>query len=870
MTNKTKNIFLVVMCLSVLFTQETFAQKKKKDKKDDKNTVAPVTPPAKTIASVTSKCKPYNGLFNLFQDEKDGSVYMLIKKDQIGKEFIYFTHTTDGLASFGLNRGSFRDNKIFFIKRYFDKIEFVAKNTNFYFDPKNPLAKAADANMTDGIMLSEKVEAEDKEKGEILIKADKLLLGEDIAAIRPNLPPTYQGFRLGGLNRDKTKYLALKNYPKNTDVVVEFVFDNPAPGFGAGMDVADDRFISIKSQHSFIEMPQNNFKPRYDDPRVGYFSTEVNDMTSASATNYRDVIHRWNLEKKDPAAAISEPIEPIVYWIEKTTPLELREPIMKAGLSWNEAFEKAGFKNAVQIKVQSDTATWEAGDIRYNVLRWTSSPNPPFGGYGPSFVNPRTGQILGADIMLEYTFITGDTREENVFEVKNLPSNKGIEDADEHFKHNHKKNHAYCSLGHYLNLGTGLGHAAIALRGGGETQMKEFGENSLYYLILHEMGHTLGLNHNMKATQMLSPDEINNREITAKVGLSGSVMDYPAPNVALDKTKQGLYFTNKPGPYDLWAIEFAYSTAATTETAEKARLDKILARSTEPALTFGNDADDMRGFGGIDPRVMIFDHTNDMIRYGTDRFKLVNELLGKLKGKYIADMNNQSYHELVMRYSVLTGNMASTARVISRYVGGVYVERGFIGQKDAKQPFTPVPKEEQKRAMKALSENIFSPNAVKTPNDLYNYLQVQRRGFNFFGRGEDPRIHERMQNIHRDVLSHFFNPNTQQRILNTELYGNTYKLTEVMGDLTDAIFKEDIAGNVNTFRQNLQIDYVGSLLGMLGTDMRPSMYVAPAQSVGLYQLRQIKAMLNAAVGGDTATKAHRQHILFRIDKMLKN
>ena len=153
-------------------------------------------------------------------------------------------------------------------------------------------------------------------------------------------------------------------------------------------------------------MPDNDFEPRFDDPRVGYFSTEVDDQTSTSSTPYRDLIHRWDLKKKNPEAAISEPVTPITWWMENSTPLEWRETIKAAVLQWNIAFEKAGFKNAIVVKQQPDDADWDAGDIRYNVLRWTSSPQPPFGGYGPSFVNPRTGQILGADIMLEFVHFT--------------------------------------------------------------------------------------------------------------------------------------------------------------------------------------------------------------------------------------------------------------------------------------------------------------------------------------------------------------------------------------------------------------------------------------------------------------------------------
>ena len=129
------------------------------------------------------------------------------------------------------------------------------------------------------------------------------------------------------------------------------------------------------------------------------------------------MVNRWNLVKKDPDAPLSEPVEPITWWIENTTPVEFRPAIREGVLRWNEAFETAGFKNAVVVKDQPDTATWDAGDLRYNVLRWTASPNPPFGGYGPSFVNPRTGQILGADIMLEFIFVTNRVLQSEVFDV---------------------------------------------------------------------------------------------------------------------------------------------------------------------------------------------------------------------------------------------------------------------------------------------------------------------------------------------------------------------------------------------------------------------------------------------------------------------
>ena len=195
--------------------------------------------------------------------------------------------------------------------------------------------------------------------------------------------------------------------------------------------------------------------------------------------------------KQDPAAAVSDPVEPIVWWIENTTPLEFRDIIRDATLSWNLAFEKAGISNAVQVKIQPDDADWDSGDVRYNVLRWTSSPQPPFGGYGPKFTNPRTGQIIGADVMLEYSFIARHLRAVKLMElIENggLPKDSAV---------------AYCSLGHGLQISTLFGAQALQATGGDPALKEQMIHDTLHYLILHEVGHTLGLNHNMKATQLL-------------------------------------------------------------------------------------------------------------------------------------------------------------------------------------------------------------------------------------------------------------------------------------------------------------------------------------------------------------------------------
>ena len=733
------------------------------------------------------------------------------------------------------------------IQKHFDKIEIISENTAYYFDPENALSRAAKANISPSILVSEKIAARNDSTGNILIKADDIFLSE--ALHRINRTQNNKKFSLGKLSKIKTKCLSVNNYPKNTDFIIAYTYENPNPK-GGGDGITDARNVTITLQHTLIEMPKNDYQPRFDDPRVGYFSTQVTDLTSTSVTPYRDRIHRWHLKKRDPKSKRSEPVVPITWWIENTTPKELRPTIKKAALAWNIAFEVTGFKNAVVVKEQPDDADWEAGDIRYNVLRWTSSPNPPFGGYGPSFVNPRTGQILGADVMLEFAFLTSRVRYDKLFDNATPNADSDIPQ--------------YCSMGHELHASNLFGTQTLRVSGASKVEVEALLKESIYYLILHEIGHTLGLNHNMKSSQLHTPAQLHDKNRTGKMGLLASVMDYPAVNLALPGQKQGHYYTTRPGPYDIWAIEFGYSPRQDNVKDEQTRLEKILARSTEPELMFGNDADDMRSSKrGIDPRVMIFDLSSDAIAHATGRIELINDVKNKILAKYNTQGN--TYHELKTAYLTLSSQHGNAATVLSRYIGGIYVDRAVIGQPGASQPFTPVALADQKRAMDALAKYVLSPNAFDMPPDLYHHLQEQRRGFGFSRAPEDPKIHDRVIGIQQRVFSHLLHPTVQARLLDTALYGNEYALSDMMADLTDAVFAADAEGPVSSFRQNLQAEYVNRLTKIIAPE---SKRIYASRAIALHNLKAIQSRLKEKKTTDASTEAHTGYILHLIEQAL--
>lgn len=855
-----KPLLMLLLGFSLLFSENMSAQKKKeKNKEPEKPKDAPAAAKdaPKKLEDVIKTCSKYSGLFTFYQDSLSGASYLQIDDSHLNKEYIYFSQFSNGVLEAWSFRGSYNQAMVFRINKYYNRIEFVFQNTTSYFDPNHPVSRAADANMSNSTLASLKITAQNDKKNTYLVDADQLFLRELFLQVKPPMFPGQRpdDFTLGELDKDKTKILHIRSYPANTDLEVEYTYTKNNTLNWGSRAIADGRYVSVKVYHSLIEMPQNDYQPLFDDPRIGYFIEEVSDMTTLNTINYRDLVHRWHLKKKDPSAALSEPVEPITWWIENTTPREIRPIIKRAGEQWNRAFETAGFKNAVVIKEQPDDADWDAGDIRYNVLRWTSSPFLPFGGYGPSFVNPRTGQILGADIMLEYFTLSNSLRSEKLMGTGSSLYPRHPEWMQR------QRSSTYCEAAEYAHENLLFGNVALKGMGGSKLEESKMVEEFLHFLILHEMGHTLGLNHNMKSSQLHAIKDIHNMDLTGKIGLTGSVMDYPMVNFSKDRSKQGHYFTKVPGTYDHWAIQWAY-----TPGISEAERRKILERSTEAQLMFGNDADDMRWPGkAIDPRVNVNDLSSEAIQYSIDRIELCKSVSGEVMKKFANE--GKSYQEHAVAYAILNNMQGSCGATISRYVGGVYIDRAMVGQQGASKPLMPVEAAKQKQAMEALSKYIFAPDAFQLDKEALNYLQIQRRGFNFFGVTEDPKLHRRVLFYQRDVLEHLLHPTTTQRLVDSKLYGNSYGLDQMMSDLTNAIFKADIAANVNSFRQNLQTEYTRNLINMV-SGPESNAYLHTVKATVIFNLKEIRKMC-AAPGGDLSTQAHKEYLSTLISNTLR-
>ena len=832
-----KKILLLSLALfincSISNAQYSLFSLEKNNKSKSKKEVVKPDP----IKDKTKGCEVFEGLFKIYQNKKNGKSFIEIDTSHLDNEFIYFSYIENGVTDAGAVKGSYRGSKIIKISKFYNKIDFTINNTKYFFDEESQLSKASNTNINTPLIISEDIIVKSDDKTRFLINADNIFLNESLQQVKYSYPGSYKGFRLGNLSKSKTRYNKIRNYPENTDVVVNYYYESKYPSKRGGEAITDSRNVSVLVQHSLVRMPDDNYIPRTDDTRVGFFTTQSNHMTTLDQVNYRDFINRWRLEKKDPTKELSEPVKPIVYWIENTTPLEFRDIIKEGVERWNIAFKEAGFINAIQVKIQPDTAEWDAGDIRYNVLRWTSSPNPPWGGYGPSFVNPRTGEILGADIMLEWSYVT------NRIVADNLYNDNSLEDKN------------CCTAAHFQQVENSLGINYIKNMNLGEEMEEELVKQSLYRLVLHEVGHTIGLNHNFKASALLTTDELNNKEIVNEKGVTSSVMDYPAININKNPENQALFFDVKPGFYDIWAIQFGYTQFIEDE---EEGLDKILSRSTEKELAFANDALDMRSPGkGSDPNAMIYDLSSNQLDHSVDKINMVIDILKNLKSKYTTD--NDTYEELYRSYINLVYSYYQALNIVTRQIGGVYIDLSHTDQNSEKKPFESVDKETQKKAMDILAKYAFS-NKILLQEDLFPYLMKQRRGFNV---STDPTIHQRILRYQNYLLNHLLNSRVLLRISNSSLYGNEYKLPYYMIDLRNSIFSSDIDKNVSTIRQNIQVSYVNRLLSIVNPK---SSYDNLAKTSAYYNLNWLKDNLDNKIG-NLQTRQHKDYILYLIGSL---
>ncbi len=616
--------------------------------------------------------------------------------------------------------------------------------------------------------------------------------------------------------------------------------------------------------------------PRIADDRVGYFMTMYEDYSTLDKeTPYVRYINRWNLKKKDPSAALSEPVKPIVYWVENTVPPEYRADVAKGIEWWNKAFEKIGYKNAIVAKQMPDTASWDPADVRYSCVRWMVIPG---GGYavGPSRANPFTGEIFDADIRISVDFIRYMYNNMETF-ISPVSFNGLIQEQLKPSDALPQQQFGFeCDYGKESALEAAFGLSYLQAMTGDldnkDSLTQRYIHEYLVQVVCHEVGHTLGLRHNFKASTIYSLDQINDTAFTHVHSDLGTTMDYAAPNIAGKGKPQGDFYCTVPGPYDDWAISYGYTDFGAKSSAEELpKLQEIASKAAQPELAYGTDEDAFAGSTrGVDPTANLFDLGNDPLAFAQHKIQLTRELW--TNGVKEFEKNGNRYNKILAVFANGWRSFIESAQLAPKFIGGLYTSRDHIGDPNGRLPFRPVSASEQRRAMKFMSDNVFASDAYDIPAGLLNKLGPERMedfsGSTFSSQIDYP-FQQMVLMVQRQSITRLYDPMTIGRLLNNvERFPagqDKYTMYDMFTDARNAIWGEALKGqSVNPFRRQLQMLHLNQIIEIYLS--APAQYPSDARTLASNDLNIIEAAAKTASTGnaDEMSKAHYREVVRQI------
>ena len=823
------------------------------------------SPPAaavKPFADIIKDAKVSHGYFTLYQ--KDEKVWIEISPGQFDQPFYFQVNRNTSLGDRRLMLNPMLRGHIVRLHRIGDLVQLVAINERFFARSGSAIARAVRENLSDSLVAAVSVVSRPHpERKSVLIEANALLLA-DLPGAATHLEAAYRlPYAFDARNSsftavhvaDDIATFGVSAHYSIAKVPVPPSTPNPSSPQPAPPDTLEDvRSLFLGFVYSFAKLPDQPMHPRVADDRIGHFTLRKFDFTDDLApfpdTNY---IQRWRLEKKDPTAALSEPKKPIVFWLDRNIPEKYRDTVRAGILEWNKAFEKAGFKDAIHVEQQPDNADFDTGDTRHASVRWTVNNADGALAIGPRRVDPRTGEILDADIEIE----DGWTRFPRRYAAEQLPppSMAALREG------------TYCDYGNEAAGELAFAMDILAARGDiepGSPEAEAFVRATLKDTVTHEVGHTLGLQHNFRASTIYTLAQISDKNFTATHGLAGSAMDYNGFNLAPVGEKQGDLVMGTIGPYDYWAIEYAYKQIPAAQ--EKEELGRIAARSNEPELAFANDVD--AGYGGwaegMDPQVNRRDLGADPLEFAVRRLKLSRELWDRLQTRTLKP--GESYD--VLRRSLIAGlnQVAFATNVSAKHIGGVVYVRDHAGS--GRDPFTPVPADRQRAALKLLADGLFSVDSFKMKPEFLRRLTVDQ-----FDRARDDAsaaafapdfsLTDRVLTIQRSALDQIFSDGVARRIVEGPLRfandGEALSLAELYDAVQDTIWSElRTGGDIDALRRNLQREHLKRLASML---IRSGSTVhADARALQRENARRLLGQLKVALARPGMSKEARAHL----------
>ena len=768
---------------------------------------APAANPAapKPFKDIIKDAKEHKGYYTLWQ--KDEKVWMEIRPEQLGKPFFFSGSVANAVGERGLYASFMNGSDHAEFRKIGNQVQLIAKNMAFYATPGTPQAHALAQGFSDSLLSSAPVvSAPHPDTKGVLIELNALLFN-DIIGYSTNLERAFRmSFALDKANTsiakfnvdDKLTGVLVNNHFSVPRIAAPPLTPPPTPATPPPANLPDARSLFVGVYYNFMPLPEQPMRPRMADDRIGHFVTSIDDYTDdTTVKTKRHFVNRWRLEKADPAAAMSEPNHPITFWLDKNIPEKYRKSVADGIELWNLAFEKIGFKNAIVAKQQAETDSFDTLDSRHASIRWVMGSDVSFA-RGPSVTDARSGEILDADIMMSDGFGRGARNQVAEELPRTIPINH---------VHSHKHGEE-CSFAHGAAFELDFALDVLEARGDGDMSSPQADALAQAYVkevIAHEVGHTLGLRHNFRGSTVYTAAQLQDVAFTKANGTASSVMDYVPFNLAVKGEQQGEYITSTLGPYDLWAIEYAYKPLEPEQ--ETAELARITARSTEPWLAYSTDEDS--GTGALsDPAVNQFDLGSDPLAYVQKRLLISKELWDRAHKRQLKD--GESYETLRRNVNSGLRQFARTVQIATKYIGGTTTLRDRAGT--GRPTFTPVPAAQQRQALQMVADTLFSArNFVFTP-ELLSRMGMDQTTYTGAPRATlSPAAV--MLTTQTAALDQLMSDTVAARVLGSvELAKNpkdVLSLNELYGTLQSSIWSElGTANDITSFRRDLQREHV--------------------------------------------------------------
>ena len=827
-------------------------------------------------AALLKDAKTISGMLTMYQ--KGSNLYIEMTAGDYGQDYIVLISIARGIAQppllggFSLSDG---DDWVWTFNKVDDRVHLIRKNVRFRANKGFPEAVAVQKAYTDSVLYGLRIIGKGPRGGDLVDFTPVFM--SDLPQIGSMLP----GF---GFAPDRSTWASIKAFDRNVELEVAATYSSS--GRQSLETVPDTRGVTVNVHYSISRLQPTGYQPRLADDRVGYFLTVVKDFNKQSDRDqFVRYINRWHLEK--PPGATETPYPPkdsIKFHIEKTVPHKYRKAVREGIEEWNKTFEKAGWLNAIEVIQQPDNATWDPEDINYNTFRWITS-NAGFA-MGPSRVNPYTGQILDADIIFDADFLQFWKQEFETFTPQAVAAMTGgaLEPvaAPPTAPWDLHSMHPGCQLSHGMSRQMAFGHTAIMAAAPEQSAalIEKLIMQGLKEVVMHEVGHTLGLRHNFKGSRLYGLNDLNDPAKIKDTGMVASIMDYNPANIMPKDAPQGDYYPTTLGPYDYWAIEYGYKPLGGSTEGDLAELKKIAARSGEPALQYATDEDS--DGTDPDPSVNRFDLGNDPLEYARSCAQIVQQVLPGLVDRTTKE--GDDYTQARRALGALLAEHGQSMFFAARSVGGLDLNRSHKGDKDAKPPIALVPADKQRAALDLLQEQVFSDKPFLFPAELYQYLAASNWshwGVSSSDRKDYP-AHDQIALWQNRILDQLLSSVTLDRMHDSELKAppteDVLTTAELVERLTKSIFaeldavKEGDFNNrkpaISSLRRNLQREYLRKLSSMaMGQTGAP----VDCQTLAYAELASVEAkmrqLLKSNVKLDTYTRAHLEESADRIVKV---